>query len=165
MPLARAALYAQGVDIYLAPTWDNSDVWPSTMQHIAKEGRVFVVGVNQCLRASQLPDGLPGRAELYGGDEDWLARGNTMIVDAEGHLLAGPLTEQAGIVTADIDANEARHLRHQFDSTGHYGRPDVLRLQMDLASRPAGALRRDSVADAPVPAGGGPSDPRPLTGS
>jgi nitrilase len=165
MPLARAALYAQGVDIYLAPTWDNSDVWPSTMQHIAREGRVFVVGVNQCLRATQLPEALPGRAELYGGEEDWLARGNTMIVDADGHLLAGPLTEQAGIVIADIDANEARHLRQQFDSTGHYGRPDVLRLQMDLAPRPSGALRQDSAADSLAPMARGASEPRSPTAS
>jgi nitrilase len=132
MPLARAALYEQGVDIYLAPTWDNSDVWPSTMKHIAKEGRVFVVGVNHCLRASQLPAALPGRHDLYGDEEDWLAPGNTMIVDPMGHALAGPLMEKSGIVTADIDANEARHWRHQFDSTGHYARPDVLRLHADM---------------------------------
>lgn len=25
MPLARAAMYQQGIDIYVAPTWDNSD--------------------------------------------------------------------------------------------------------------------------------------------
>ncbi|MGH2758730.1 MAG: carbon-nitrogen hydrolase family protein, partial [Actinomycetota bacterium] len=45
MPLARAALYAQGIDVYLAPTWDNSEVWVASMQHIAKEGRMFVIGV------------------------------------------------------------------------------------------------------------------------
>ena len=55
MPLARAALYAQGVDIYLAPTWDNSDVWVPTLRHIAKEGRTYVIGVTSCLRATDLP--------------------------------------------------------------------------------------------------------------
>ena len=39
MPLARVAMYAQGVEIYLAPTWDNSPQWVATLQHIAKEGR------------------------------------------------------------------------------------------------------------------------------
>ncbi|HET9050523.1 MAG TPA: carbon-nitrogen hydrolase family protein, partial [Candidatus Dormibacteraeota bacterium] len=46
MPLARAALYEQGVDIWVAPTWDNSDAWPATLRHVAREGRVFVIGTN-----------------------------------------------------------------------------------------------------------------------
>ena len=67
MPLARAALYAQGVDVYLAPTWDNSDVWVPTLRHIAKEGRTYVLGVTSCIRAADLPADLPGREDLYGG--------------------------------------------------------------------------------------------------
>src|SRR5215469_14449023 len=66
MPLARAALYAQGVDVYLAPTWDNSDVWVPTLRHIAREGRTYVIGVNFCMRGSDVPSTVPGRAELYG---------------------------------------------------------------------------------------------------
>jgi len=62
VPLARAALYAQGVDIYLAPTWDNSDVWVPTLRHIAKEGRTYVIGVTSRVRATDLPADLPGRA-------------------------------------------------------------------------------------------------------
>jgi nitrilase len=50
MPLARAAMYEQGVDILLAPTWDNSDVWVASMRHIAKEGRCYVLGITSCLR-------------------------------------------------------------------------------------------------------------------
>ena len=62
MPLARAALYAQGVDVYLAPTWDNSEVWVPTLRHIAREGRTYVIGVTSCIRAADLPADLPGRA-------------------------------------------------------------------------------------------------------
>ncbi len=89
MPLARAALYARGVDIYLAPTWDNSDMWVPTLRHIAKEGRTYVVGVTACIRATDLPEDLPGRAELYGGADDWLSRGNTAIIGPEGEVLSG----------------------------------------------------------------------------
>ena len=137
MPLARAALYAQGIDIYLAPTWDNSDVWVASMQHIAKEGRMFVVGVNFCMRGSDVPADVPGRDELYGGDDDWLSRGNSVIVGPHGNVLAGPLVGEEGIVVADIDAAEARASRHQFDPAGHYARPEVLRLHVNTeAIRP-----------------------------
>ena len=67
MPLARVAMYEQHVDILLAPTWDNSDVWPSSMRHIAKEGRCYVVGITSCLRGTDVPADLPGRDEIYGG--------------------------------------------------------------------------------------------------
>ena len=61
MPLARAALYAQGIDVYLAPTWDNSEVWVPTLRHIAREGRTYVIGVTSCISAADLPADLPGR--------------------------------------------------------------------------------------------------------
>lgn len=131
MPLARAALYAQGIDIYLAPTWDNSDVWVASMQHIAKEGRMFVVGVNFCIRGSDVPADIPHRDDLYGGDDDWLSRGNSVIVGPHGNVLAGPLVGEEGIITAELDASEARAARHQFDPVGHYARPEVLQLRVN----------------------------------
>ena len=133
MPLARAAMYAQGIDIYLAPTWDNSDVWVPTLRHIAKEGRVHVIGVNSCIRGADVPTGLPGRDDLYGGEDDWLSRGNTVIVGPDGEVLAGPLIGQAGTLFAELDADRARAARHEFDPVGHYGRSDILRLVVDSA--------------------------------
>ena len=59
MPLARAALYEKGIDVLLAPTWDNSDEWVPTLRHTAKEGQVFVVGVTACLRDSDVPPIFP----------------------------------------------------------------------------------------------------------
>ena len=130
MPLARAALYAKGIDIYLAPTWDNSDVWVASMQHIAKEGRMYVIGVNFCMRGSDVPADVPGRDGLYGGDDDWLSRGNSVIVGPHGNVLAGPLIAEEGIIQADLDASEARASRHQFDPAGHYSRAEILQLHV-----------------------------------
>jgi nitrilase len=129
MPLARAAMYAQGVDIFLAPTWDNSDAWPCTLRHIAREGRVFVVGTNTCLHGRDIPRSLPGADELYpGGDDDWLSRGNTMIVGPDGAVLAGPLTGRPGTLTASLDIHALVAARREFDPVGHYARPDVFTL-------------------------------------
>lgn len=135
MPLARAALYADGIDVYLAPTWDNSDVWVPTMRHIAREGRCFVVGINFCMRGSDVPQAIPGRDDLYHGEDDWMAKGNTVIVGPEGSILAGPLVGEEGIVTASLDATEARLARQQFDAVGHYARHDVLRLVVDREAK------------------------------
>jgi len=137
MPLARAAMYAQGIEVWIAPTWDNSDVWVSTMRHIAKEGRVYVLGVNFCIRGSDVPADLPGRDELYHGDDDWLSKGNTCIVGPEGDLLAGPLVGSEGILTAELDVEVVRASRRQFDPVGHYARPDVLRLMVDTSPKTA----------------------------
>jgi nitrilase len=128
MPLARAALYQQGIEIYLAPTWDNSDSWISTLRHIAREGRVFVVGTNTCLRGSEIPRSLPGAAEIYGGDDDWLARGNAAIIGPDGSVLAGPLVGEAGVLTAKLDLGALSAARREFDVIGHYARPDVFHL-------------------------------------
>ena len=137
MPLARAALYAQGVDIHLAPTWDNSDVWVATMRHIAKEGRIYVVGVTSCLRCADLPADIPGRQDLYADPDEWLSKGNTVIVGPDGDVLAGPLIGEPGIIYADADATRARTSRHQFDPVGHYGRGDILKLTVNTAPQPA----------------------------
>jgi nitrilase len=125
MPLARAAMYEQGIDVYLAPTWDNSDVWVASMRHIAKEGRCYVLGITSCLRATDVPASFPGRDDIYGGDDDWMSRGNTVIVDPYGAVVAGPISETEGILYADVDTDTVRRSRRQFDVVGHYSRPDV----------------------------------------
>ena len=145
MPLARAALYAQGIDILLAPTWDNADVWVATMRHIAKEGRIYVVGITACIRSGDLPDDIPGHDELYRDPDDWLSKGNSVIVGPEGDVLAGPLIGEQGILYADLDADKARALRHQFDPVGHYGRSDVLHLDVNRAVHSAVSFRPDDM--------------------
>ncbi len=129
MPLARAAMYEQGIDVFLAPTWDNSEAWPCTLRHIAREGRVFVVGTNTCLHGRDVPRSLPGADKLYPGDgDDWLSRGNSMIVGPDGGVLAGPLVGEPGMLTASLDIGALVAARREFDPVGHYARPDVFTL-------------------------------------
>lgn len=143
MPLARFYLYTQGVDIWVAPTLAVGDGWIATMRHIAREGRCYVVGVNPCLHVDQLPADFPGRDEVWRVQPDdggWIEPGNTVIVSPYGEVLAGPARHQETILTADLDLDAVRAARRMFDPVGHYNRPDVFRLSVDVRPRPAVTL-------------------------
>lgn len=128
MPLARAALYQKGIDILLAPTWDNSDVWVPTLRHIAKEGRIFVVGVTAYVRGNDVPRDLSDADAIYGGEDDFLSKGNTTIVAPDGEILKGPLIGKSGIVAETLNLNLIATGRRIFDPSGHYSRPDIISL-------------------------------------
>ena len=129
MPLARAAMYARGIDILLAPTWDNSPVWVPTLQHIAKEGRVYVIGVSPFLQSDHVPEQL--RGGVYRKSGDWMSRGNATVVGPDGEVVAGPLIGEEGILYADVDLDAVRRARHEFDPVGHYARSDVFTLHVN----------------------------------
>lgn len=143
MPLARAALYERGIDVLLAPTWDNSDEWVPTLRHTAKEGQVFVVGVTSFLRGPDIPRDLPGADEIYGGPDDHLSNGNTTIVAPGGHVLEGPLVGCAGHVSATLDLDRIAAGRRCFDAVGHSARPDTLSLATTIAD--AASWHRGSI--------------------
>ena len=95
MPLARMAMYAAGVDIYLAPTADSRDTWQATMRHVACEGRCFVLSCCQYVTKDMYPADLEVREELEGAP-DVLSRGGSVIVSPLGNVLAGPLFDAGG---------------------------------------------------------------------
>ena len=80
MPLARFALYAEGVEIYIAPTWDSDEIWLAALRHIAAEGRCWVIGAGSSLRATDVPRGFPGRAQRFPDDSEWLNPGDSAAV-------------------------------------------------------------------------------------
>ncbi|MBW1782726.1 MAG: carbon-nitrogen hydrolase family protein [Deltaproteobacteria bacterium] len=127
MPLARMSMYGKGVEIYLAPTADPRDTWQATLQHIACEGRCFVLGCNQFLSKDMYPDDLEGLDELAELPEI-LCRGGSAVVSPLGEVLAGPLYDQEGILFADLDMGEIARGKFDFDAVGHYARPDVFQL-------------------------------------
>jgi nitrilase len=128
MPLARFALYESGVEIYLASTADDSDEWQSTLVHLARESRAFVVSPCHFQRASAYPDDFP-LADLLEG-RDLLGRGGSAILAPDGSYLAGPLYDEEGTLLADLDRSSLLEERQRFDPAGHYHRPDVLRLEV-----------------------------------
>ena len=142
MPLARFHLYAQGVDVWLAPTLAQGDAWIATMQHLARENRMYVVGVNPVLHVDQIPADFPDRARLVPAsyleeNGPWIEPGNTVIVGPNGALLAGPVREREETLIADLDLAEVAAGRRFMDPTGHYNRPDIFQLLVDTTSRHA----------------------------
>jgi len=136
MPLARTALYAKGVELYLAPTADSRDTWTATLRHIALEGRCFVLGCNQFVTKSMYPADLEGLADLASQPE-MMCRGGSAIVSPLGELLAGPLFDQEGILYAELDLAEVARAKFDFDVVGHYARPDVFQLTVNEHPAPA----------------------------
>jgi len=133
MPLARYALYAQNIDIYVAPTWDSGDTWLATMQHIAREGGCWVIGCATALEASDVPNDIPHYAELFPNKEEWVNPGDAVVYKPFGGLHAGPMHREKGMLFADIDVEAARSSRRKFDASGHYARPDVFSLSVNRA--------------------------------
>jgi len=130
MPLPRFSLFAQGVEIYVAPTWDEGGTWISTMRHIAAEGRCWVLGNGCAMRGKDIPKDFPRRAEIFPDLESWYNPGDSVIVAPGGEIVAGPMHEAHGILYADCDPGVADAARRTLDVAGHYGRPDVFRLEV-----------------------------------
>jgi len=135
MPLARYALYAQGVEIYVAPTYDAGESWIGTMQHVAREGGCWVVGSGLAMKASDIPESFPERARLYPDPEEWINPGDSVVVAPGGKIEAGPLSRQTGILYAEIDTARCGSARRTLDVAGHYSRPDVFELRVNRRPR------------------------------
>jgi nitrilase len=140
MPLARYALYAQGVEIYIAPTYDSGDAWIGTMQHIAREGRCWVVGSGFVMRASDIPDDFPEKDELYPDPDAWINPGDSLVVGPDGKTTAGPLRQEVGVVYADVDLSAVGVARRSLDVAGHYSRPDIFELRVNREAQKPIAL-------------------------
>lgn len=130
MPLLRTALYAQDLQIYCAPTVDDRETWLPTLRHIAIEGRCFVLSACQFLKRSGCPDDYD---PIQGNDpETILIRGGSSIVDPFGQVLAGPCFGEETVLSADLDLSEIPRARFDLDVTGHYARPDVFQLKVNV---------------------------------
>ncbi len=135
MPLARYALYAQNIDVYVAPTWDSGETWLATMQHISREGGCWVIGCATALEVSDIPDDIPYRDELFPNKNEWVNQGDAVVYAPFGGVVAGPMRKEKGFLFAEIDVAAAKASRRKFDASGHYARPDVFSLHVNRGAQ------------------------------
>jgi nitrilase len=128
MPLARHALYCWGLDVLVTPTWDRGEPWLSTLRHVAKEGRVYVIACGNAVRITDVPDRLAFKPLLTPDDDGWVNPGDSAIVDPDGKFVTGPCHGVQEIIYGEIDLDKITGPRWQLDVGGHYSRPDVFRL-------------------------------------
>ena len=134
MPMLRMHMYAQGIQIYCAPTADHRDTWLPTMRHIALEGRCFVLSACQYLTRADCPEDYDA---IQGNDPTTvLMRGGSCIIGPLGQILAGPHFDSPCILTADLDLDEIPRTKYDFDVVGHYSRPDIFRLYVNTQPMP-----------------------------
>lgn len=131
MPLPRAALYARGEDLHVA-------LWPGNVRNtdlltpfLAREGRSYVVSVSGLLRSSDIGASIPHAGLIRKNAPDWLADGGACVAAPDGSWLLPPQTGEEGLFVVTLDHARVREERQNFDPSGHYSRPDVLKLLLN----------------------------------
>ena len=132
MPLARYALYSQGVEIYIAPTYDSGDGWIGTLQHIAREGRCWVIGCGNIMKGSDIPDDFLEKSELYHDNDEWVNVGDSVVIAPGGDIVVGPMKREEGILYSDINCKLVGEAKRTLDVAGHYSRTDIFELLVNI---------------------------------
>jgi len=135
MPLARYALYAQGVEIYIAPTYDSGDGWIGSLQHIAREGCCWVIGCGCIMKGSDIPDDFPEKDSLYPDTNEWINPGDSVVIAPGGDIMAGPMHKESGILYHELDLEKVSNAKRALDVTGHYSRPDIFQLHVNTQAQ------------------------------
>jgi nitrilase len=131
MPLSRTALYAQGEDLHIA-------VWPGSTRNtrditrfIAQESRSYVASVSGLMRRADIGGGSEWRQAMWQAAPEVMADGGSCLAGPDGEWVIAPAGTEETLLTATIDFRRVLEERHNFDPSGHYGRPDVTRLKVD----------------------------------
>ena len=130
LPLARAALHAAGEDLHVMLWPGSRGLTEDLTRFAAREGRSFVLSAASLLREQDLPADLPLRDTLAAPGE-LLYDGGSCAAGPDGEWLLPPVTNEEGLFTVELDPARVLEERQNFDPSGHYARPELLRLLVD----------------------------------
>jgi nitrilase len=133
MPMLRQYMYSQGIEIWCAPTVDEREIWQASMRHLAYEGRCFVLSACHYLPLDHCSQDYLEMVATQPGVP--LIRGGSVIVSPLGEVLAGPVYDQECVLSATIDLNDVIRGKYDLDVSGHYSRPEVFQLQVNLSKQ------------------------------
>jgi nitrilase len=103
------------------------------MQHVAREGGLFVISTCMILKMDDISDKYEFK-KLYPKEKKWINVGNSAIISPTGKIIAGPLEAEEGILYADINLQDIIKAKRMFDVVGHYARPDVFKFKVKKSS-------------------------------
>jgi nitrilase len=131
MPLVRTSLYGLGENLHIA-------VWPGSEHNtgditkfIAKESRSFAVSVSSLMRIKDFPKETPHLEKILKKSPKILANGGSCIAGPDGEWIVAPVTNKEGLIISTLDFNRVLEEHQNFDSVGHYSRPDVTKLTIN----------------------------------
>lgn len=131
MPLARAALHAQGETLHVALWPDGVANTRDITRFMAREGRSYVLSVCAVVRGRDIPTDFPARERIVSSEDELILEGGSCCAGPDGEWILEPRAGEEGVFLVEIDPDRVREERQNFDPSGHYARPDVLRLIVD----------------------------------
>lgn len=131
MPLPRAALHAQGVNLHIA-------IWPGAVENtqditrfIARESRSYVLSASTLIRASDIPAHIPHRNRIVTNESETMHNGGSAAANPDGSWLLEPQPDTEDVFIVELDRAFVDRERQNFDPSGHYARPELLKLSVD----------------------------------
>jgi len=139
MPLARAAMHAKGETIHIAQWPMVKELHQIASAHYAFEGQCFVLAAGCMLSQEQVLQGFHSLAEdepealalLESMPQGALLTGGSAVYTPNSTPLVGPIQNTETTIHAQLNSNAIEEGRLFMDTSGHYSRPDVFRLEVN----------------------------------